>query len=434
MKKIVISLFSCLLFLLAGAAFSQDIKKPSEGKAKSFLQNGELDMAKAHIDGYFADPKNEKKLTKGKVWLTRAEIYAAIATSDNPDYQSLSDDPLVEVKKSLEKIKELEKESSLTYVTAFGPQEKYIALTQDFNGMYLENQLFTGLYQKGAESFDSDDLAGAIDYFEDALVIKPTDTFSIMNIISAAYNLDEPDEEAIETYARKLMDMKFRVDSTNYSGYNILSGFKINKAGNMLTDAENAADSAAALKVYEEAMAILDEGLALYPNDPDLQMSAINTYIRLDKTEQAVDQLETVVKENPDKQLYFNLGILYDKLGEVESSKENYKKAIDMDPEYFDAYYNLGAMYFTLGNKKYAEAGEFKDMNGEYTDDKGKELEEEAKVFFKEAAPAFEKVVALDPSERQPFEVLQRIYWILGDQDKVEEIKQKLETMPDAGE
>ena len=73
-------------------------------------------------------------------------------------------------------------------------------------------------------------------------------------------------------------------------------------------------------------------------------------------------------------------------------------------------------------------------MNGEYTDDKGKELEEESKVFFREAAPAFEKVIALDGSERQPYEVLQRIYWILGEQDKVDELKEKLDAMPDAGE
>lgn len=434
MKKIVISLLSLLLFLQVGA-FSQDIGKPSETKASSFLQSGELDLAKAHIDGYIADPKNEKKLAKGKVWLTRAKVYAAIATTDNADYQALSDNPLEEVKKSLDKVKELEKETSITYVTAFGPQEKYIALTQDFNGQYLESQLFTDLYQRGAESFDNDDLRGAIGYFEDALVIKPTDTFSIMNVISAAYNLDEgPDGDVIETYSRKLMDMKFRVDSTGYSGFSILSGFKLNEAGAMLSEAENAADSAAAMKVYEEAMAVLDEGLALFPEDSDLQMSSITAYIRLDKTEEAIDQLESVVKENPDKQLYFNLGILYDKLGDYESSKTSYKKAIEMDPEYFDAYYNLGAMYFTLGNKKYAEAGEYKDMNGEYTDDKGKELEEESKVFFREAAPAFEKVIALDGSERQPYEVLQRIYWILGEQDKVDELKEKLDAMPDAGE
>ncbi|UZR92941.1 tetratricopeptide repeat protein [Chondrinema litorale] len=434
MKKIVISLLSLLLFLQLGA-FSQDIGKPSESKANSFLQSGELDLAKAHIDGYIAEPKNEKKLSKGKVWLTRAKVYAAIATSDNSDYQALSDNPLEEVKKSLDKVKELEKETSITYVTAFGPQEKYIALTQDFNGQFLENQLFTDLYQKGAESFDNDDLRGAINYFEDALVVKPTDTFSIMNVISAAYNLDEgPDADVIETYSRKLMDMKFRVDSTNYSGHGILSTFKLNQAGSMLSEAENAADSAAAMKVYEEAMEVLDEGLALFPDDSDLQMSSITAYIRLDKTEEAIDQLETVVKENPDKQLYFNLGILYDKLGDYEDSKKSYKKAIEMDPEYYDAYYNMGAMFFTLGNKKYAEAGEYKNMNGEYTDDKGKELEEESKVFFREAAPAFEKVVALDSSERQPFEVLQRIYWILGEQDKVDEIKEKLDAMPDAGE
>jgi|GEM_PF-5704185 len=437
MKKIVISLLTLSVFLLAGSAFSQDIGKPSLTKAANHLKEGELDLAKAHVDGFFADPKNEKKILKGKPWLTRAEVYAAIATTDNDAHKALVDNPLEEVNKSFAKIKEVEKETSLTYVTVYGPQEKYVMMTQDLQGVPMVERLFSDLYMKGAESFDASDLAGAVDYFEKALIIKPRDTFSIMNIISAAYNLDEPDGEVIEKYSRELMDMKFRVDSTGYSGFNILSGFIFNDANNMMIDAENKEDSTKASARFEDALAVLEEGLDVFPNDEQLQSTAINTYIKLDKTEAAISQMESVVSEKPDKQLYFNLGILYDRLKNYEKSKENYNKAIEMDSEYYDAYYNLGAMFFTLGNKKHTAAEEYKDMNGNFMagedGEKGKALEEEANAFYKEAAPAFEKVISLDGSERQPVEVLQRIYYLLGDKDKVEELKKKLDAMPNAG-
>jgi tetratricopeptide (TPR) repeat protein len=434
MKKIVISLLTLSVFFLANTAFSQDIGKPNLNKAEAHVQDGELDLAKAHVDGYFAEPKNEKKLAKGKPWLTRAKVYAAIASTDNDEYKALVDNPLEEVNKSFAKIEELEKESSLTYVTVFGPQEKYALLTQDFQGTFMKNKLFGDFYTKGVEAFDTS-FEDAIDYFEKALVIKPRDTFSIMNAISAAYALDEPDGEVIEKYSRELMDMKLRIDSTGYSGYNILSGFKFKEANDMMIAAENEADSTEALAVFEETLEVLEAGLAEFPNDDQLQMTAINTYIKLDKTEGAISQLESVVKANPDKQLYFNLGILYDRLENFEKSKVSYNKAIEMDPEYYDAYYNLGAMYFTLGNKKYAEAGEFKDMNGNFKSgedgEKGKALEAESMVFFKEAVPSFEKVIVLDSSERQPIEVLQRIYYLLGETEKVVELKEKLDAMPD---
>jgi len=437
MKKFVISLLTLTVFFLANNAFAQDIGKPKLNKAESHLVDGELALAKAHVDGYFAEPKNEKKLTKGKTWLTRAKVYAALATTDNEEYQALDDNPLEEVQESFDKIKELEKETSLTYVTVFGPQEKYVTLTQDFQGTFMINDLFGQFYNLGAEAFDGD-LADAVKYFEKALVIKPMDTFSIMNIISAAYNMDEPDEDAIEKYSRQLMEMKFRVDSTGYSGHNILSGFKFNKANNLMMEATNASDSAQAAEVFEEALAVAEEGIEFFPEDEQLRNTALNIYIKLDKTEEAIAEIEGMVAETPDKDLYFNLGALYDRLGDIENAAANYQKAIDIDPDYYNAYYNLGAVYFTAGNKKYAQAGEYKDMNGEYMDgedgEKGKALEAESKELFAKAAPAFEKVIVIDGSERQPFEVLQRIYYVLGNKEKVEELRKKLETMPETGD
>lgn len=436
MKKILISLLTLSVYFLANTAFSQDIGKPNLTKAENFITSGELNLAKAHVDGFFAEPKNEKKLLKGKPWLVKAKVYAALSTTDNADYQALDANPLATVQEAFGKIKEYEKETSLTYVSAFGPQEKYITLTQDFQGTFMTDQLFGQFYNIGAESFESD-LNKAIEYFEKALVIKPADTFSVLNIITAAYNLDEPNGEVIEKYSRKLMDMKFRNDSTGFSGFYSLSSYKFNEGNSQLSVAENKEDSTKAFALMEEALVVVQEGLKLFPSDEQLRNTALNAYIKLDKTQDAIDQIEGIVKDAPDKDLYFNLGALYDRLEDIDKAAENYQKAIDMDPEYFNAYYNLGAIYFTAGNKKYAAAGELKDMNGNYASgedgEKGKALEAEAVAMFEKAAPAFEKVVAMDSSERQPLEVLQRIYYVLGNKEKVEELKKKLESMPDAG-
>ena len=42
------------------------------------------------------------------------------------------------------------------------------------------------------------------------------------------------------------------------------------------------------------------------------------------------------------KDLYLGLGVALQKTGEVDAAIENYHKAIELDPQYALAYYNLG--------------------------------------------------------------------------------------------
>ena len=46
------------------------------------------------------------------------------------------------------------------------------------------------------------------------------------------------------------------------------------------------------------------------------------------------------------KSLWFSLGSVYDNLDKTEMAAEAYLKAISIKGDYFDANYNLGAMYF----------------------------------------------------------------------------------------
>ena len=53
--------------------------------------------------------------------------------------------------------------------------------------------------------------------------------------------------------------------------------------------------------------------------------------------------------QNPD--LYFKLGVVYSKMGEIEEAIEEFKKAITLKPDFKSALYNLGAGYEILGDK-----------------------------------------------------------------------------------
>ncbi|MBM3252425.1 MAG: tetratricopeptide repeat protein [Candidatus Omnitrophica bacterium] len=44
------------------------------------------------------------------------------------------------------------------------------------------------------------------------------------------------------------------------------------------------------------------------------------------------------------------LGILFSKYNHYDMAEQAFKEAINLEPEYADAYYNLGALYFRTGD------------------------------------------------------------------------------------
>ncbi|MDW7695198.1 tetratricopeptide repeat protein [Flammeovirgaceae bacterium SG7u.111] len=450
MKKFLIVMFQVSLLFVAVNLYGQEIKKPSEAKALAHLSKGELDLAKAHIDGYFAEPKNEKKLTKGKPWVTKGKVYAAIATSDNSDYQKLSDNPLEVAMEAFNKVKELEKEASLVYMEVWGPPLPGQNPAVD--------QLYAHMFEAGVNDFNSDNLEGAIANFEKALIIFPADTNSVLNIINAGYNIE--DNDVVMKYAKKLIDMEYPKDFP----YRVVSQLIFTEAQpfqekideyegdlrNLYLEVRTAEDStkvkdeasaiqtkldkatASAHEVYEKALEYVNTGLEKFPQSQDLRTQQINSYLKLGRDEDAISAMEQALAEKPDdKQLHFNLGVLYDRIGNLEKSAEAYKKAIELDSEYFDAVFNLGAAYYTAGNKYINEGNEFIDMMGNYTDDKGKELHEKGKDLFTKAIPYFEKTNELKPEDRQALEVLYRLHKVLEHEDKAKAIMDQLNALPE---
>ena len=59
---------------------------------------------------------------------------------------------------------------------------------------------------------------------------------------------------------------------------------------------------------------------------------------------------------NDDSGIFYNLGITYEKLKDLNKAEDAYKKAIELAPDEVDAFYNLGLVY--IDKKRYEEAVE----------------------------------------------------------------------------
>ncbi|HQU81942.1 MAG TPA: tetratricopeptide repeat protein [Pyrinomonadaceae bacterium] len=80
------------------------------------------------------------------------------------------------------------------------------------------------------------------------------------------------------------------------------------------------------------------------------------TYLQDKQLEDAVFQLETVVKETPKAEIFVTIGETYEKLKRGVSAIENYHKAINLDPSSAVAYYKLGNAYYE--QREYGKAKE----------------------------------------------------------------------------
>ena len=67
----------------------------------------------------------------------------------------------------------------------------------------------------------------------------------------------------------------------------------------------------------------------------------------------AISQYKKLIDINPNLALvYYNLGLIYEHLEEIEVAKKNYKKSVKVDPVFFHSYNNLGILLQKKVEKK----------------------------------------------------------------------------------
>mgnify|MGYP001324534563 CR=1 FL=1 len=136
----------------------------------------------------------------------------------------------------------------------------------------------------------------------------------------------------------------------------------------------------------------------------------MNTTLDGGDVQQAIDKFEKAVQNDPkNASIVFNLAVLYDKANNTEKALSNYLKAIEIKPDYGDAYFNMGVMYFNQGvqfNKKMNDVDEKVDKDGKIYDGLKKQRDE----VFAKALPYLEKAYAINPKNNDYKSNLKKVY------------------------
>ena len=401
-------LFIIVLATISAQVFAQNKNVVSAINYLGYYQKdkaiSDLLDAKTYID---LATENVDTKENAKTWSYRGKIYLDLYNSKDPKAKETAPTALDEAAKAFAQCIKL-----------------------DVKGNYADSKnflnncaLFYG--NKGVKDFTDKDYAGAFAAFESSINIKSAN-FNIIDT-GAIYNAAVAAEKAnnfakAKEYYSKLIDIKYGGEKDGAKVYfYIASLYKQEK------------DDA-------NYIATIQKGRAAFPNDKMLVIEELNYYLLSGKIKEAINNLDIAISKDPNNEvLYYNKGTLYDNLATsdkpkptdaekkeyTEKAEAAYKKALEINPSYFDALYNIGAMYFNKAVNINNAASDIKDQ---------KKYDAEVKKaddVFKQSLPYLEKADQVGSTDKSTYksllQTLQKLYLMTEQPEKAAAIKKKME-------
>ena len=374
------------LTLMALAICVQGFGQKEVVSAYNANKEGDFATAATYIEQAIQNPKAN---VKNKTWRYRGEIYLNIS-KDSALFAAYPD-ALVRAKDSYMKAQELDSKGSYASEIQVGLGQVQMAASNAGIGNYN-----TGNFGAAGAFFD----LGA----EIAQAFEATDTMAIYNSALCYEKAGEVDL-AVARY-RACADIEYQVPNVFLFISNLYR--------------ENGRES--------EALETLAEARGLYPREQSLIIEELNIYLTNEEFDKAKENLALAAEQDPTNEiLWFSLGSVLDNLGNADEAIEAYKKALEVKVDYFDANYNLGALYFNQAVQGINAANDmWKPRMTKAESDAQKQLEDDAKALFETAKPYLEAAHATDADDLETMRSLRDIYARTGDDDKMLELTAKI--------
>lgn len=198
----------------------------------------------------------------------------------------------------------------------------------------------------------------------------------------------------------------------------------------------------------DAALKYLEEGVKKFPNETGLLFAQINYYLKKNKINELIEKLNQAIQLEPqNKSLYSVLGNVYDNLyqdadksGETakadeyfEKSKGAFEKALEVDPNYGQAVYSIGQLYYNKAALITQKMNELSDDLSKEGLKKFNDLKKQGDELFMKALPYFKKSESLDPNDINTLIALKEIFARENQFDLSNEFKSRLEKVQGGG-
>lgn len=164
-------------------------------------------------------------------------------------------------------------------------------------------------------------------------------------------------------------------------------------------------------QIAEAKKAVADARTA-NPDDSSLMLTEANLYLQTKDFDKYKQIITEVLAKNPnDSGLVYNLGVIASNANNSEEAEKYYKRAIEIKPDYTNAYINLAVL--KLQNEKVL----IEEMNKLGTSDKDTKryevLKKKREDLFRSTLPYLKKAYELDPENTDVAKTLSGVYGAL---------------------
>jgi putative PEP-CTERM system TPR-repeat lipoprotein len=339
--------------LQKGWAYTHEIQKAQPGDTDALYFYGRLHLAQ-------------------KEWARAAELLF-YTTRNAPSFAlayyflglaQLGNNDIAQAKTTFAKAKELDPlwlEPRVALGRAYLTQGDYdLAWLEADQILKAHPRNFDALMIAGAARLKKTEAGQALDFFQRAKEIAPTDANPRINI-GAAYVVQKKSQEALTEYEQALTLAPDRIDAL--SGITQILVLKGDQRGAFERAQQHLAKTNQKAEVYqllgqlsvdqrdyEKAIGYLEKAVDLNPNLSSAYFLIANTYVSQNKFDQAIDQYQKLIPKNPNSiQLYMMLGLLHDEKHQPDKANEYYRKVLDLKKNFAPAANNLARNYARNG-------------------------------------------------------------------------------------
>lgn len=177
------------------------------------------------------------------------------------------------------------------------------------------------------------------------------------------------------------------------------------------------------------AITTIGEGRKKFPEEKELILDEMSYLLAADRSAEAEESVKLGLSKDPNNAVLWSiLASLYDKKASdakeeapmqewYTKAEEAYKKSIELDPKFFDSYFNIGVLYNNRAAFEYEKCNKIKS-DTEYT--KCKAVADE---IYVKAVPYFENAHELKADDAQTIQQLMKLYAKNGDNEKYAKMK-----------
>jgi tetratricopeptide (TPR) repeat protein len=346
--------FVCIVFLFSSLAFSQISKVVSAHKNANYRE------ARLLIDSLLLISNN---VLNPEYLYVKGMVYETIFLKNDTLINYINENCLKVAFDSYKKASQTGTNSLFTKLST----------------AYLDTSFSKKLLESAINSATKNNLIDAIEFSKMYIDIKPKDTLGYINLkYYSSKASDYPNEKFALTKLLEINYMKLK----NYQ---------------ILLDVMEKNE-----KKNDEILKYLAFASTEFPNEIFFKKYRINLFLKEKKYKNAISSIDSLSKlDNSNQSEYlYKIGSIYHEMDSTYLAVDFYKKAISLNPELFEAYYNLGGIYYEKARKIYDKINSLEYAQYQKI---GKKLENEANTIVTEALPYFEKAWGIEKRESLKF-------------------------------